>query len=340
MQTCRVTACGLGVLVLGSAVAIAACWSGKQPPRAAETERPRREAIVESPARIEFAHPRRVRLSHGAELYLAPTFTPTHGGYDLLVHFHGMNRLQEANIEHAKLNVALVSVNLGVGTDTYGAVFRDPATFQRLLAEAQDEIDKSGRGRGAKLRRLALSAWSAGFVSVAAVMRAPHMAERVDAVLLADGFFTSFTNVKKRTMNTEPLGKWVEMVDAASKGTKLFAITHTTIPTGDYPSVQEVVAKLLEMASLEKVPSSTVGPRKMQEIYAVDRGSFHVKGYAGVTAGDHIKQIHAMGETLYPYLKTRWDAQDEKRQATAERGAATATAAPAGAGPAAGAPRR
>ena len=27
----------------------------------------------------------------------------------------------------------------------------------------------------------------------------------------------------------------------------------------------------------------------------------------GVTAGDHIKQIQAMGETLYPYLKARWE---------------------------------
>jgi hypothetical protein len=48
----------------------------------------------------------------------------------------------------------------------------------------------------------------------------------------------------------------------------------------------------------------------MHETYTVDRGAFHVKGYEGVTAGDHIKQITAMGETLYPYLKARWAEQD------------------------------
>lgn len=325
LQTYRVTACALALLALGSAGAIAACWSGRPAPRAADGERAPRQSVIESPTHIEFAHPHRARLSHGAELFLPPAFAPRRGGYDLVVHFHGLMRLQEANVERAKLNVAVVSVNLGVGTDAYGQVYRDPATFQRLLAETQEEIDRSGRGRGAKLRRLALSAWSAGFVSVAAVMRDPQASERVDAVLLADGFFTSFTNIKRRTMNTEPLGKWVEIVDAASKGEKLFAITHTTIPTGDYPSVQEVVAKLLEMTSIEKVPSSAVGPRKMQEIYSVDRGSFHVKGYEGVTAGDHIKQIQAMGETLYPYLKSRWDEGEEKREASA-------AAAPAAAG--------
>jgi hypothetical protein len=60
------------------------------------------------------------------------------------------------------------------------------------------------------------------------------------------------------------------------------------------------------MTSTPKTPSTAIGPRNMHEIYSVDRGSFHVKGYEGLLAGDHIKQIHAMGETLYPYLKTRW----------------------------------
>jgi hypothetical protein len=74
-----------------------------------------------------------------------------------------------------------------------------------------------------------------------------------------------------------------------------------------YASTEETAAKLLEMTSSTKTPSKGVGPGKMRETYAVDRGSFHVKGYAGVLAGDHIKQITAMGETTYPYLRTRWD---------------------------------
>jgi hypothetical protein len=48
----------------------------------------------------------------------------------------------------------------------------------------------------------------------------------------------------------------------------------------------------------------------MKEIYAVDNGSFHVRGYEGQTAKDHVKQARAMGETLYPFLKSRWDKQD------------------------------
>jgi hypothetical protein len=64
------------------------------------------------------------------------------------------------------------------------------------------------------------------------------------------------------------------------------------------------------MIALPKTPSSNVGPREMKELYAVDKGSFHVRGYEGVTAKDHVQQARAMGETLYPYLKTRWAKQD------------------------------
>ena len=63
--------------------------------------------------------------------------------------------------------------------------------------------------------------------------------------------------------------------------------------------------QLQEPQAVERNPD----PSAVGEVVArvVDRGAFHVKGYEGVTAGDHIKQINAMGETLYPYLKARWE---------------------------------
>jgi hypothetical protein len=292
-------------------VAFPGCANDRPTPPARDaTDRAPREAVVEGPKHLENATPYRAKLTHGAELYLAPWFSARHASYDLIVHFHGLGKLQEGNLERSQINAAVVSINMGIGTDGYSNAFRDSQSFQRLLAEIEEEIDKSGRAPGARLRRVALSAWSAGFVSVAKIMSDPANAEKIDAVLLADGFFTSFTNVKKRTINTASLERFVALVDVASKGQKLFAITHTAIPTPDYPSVEETVAKLLELTSNAKTPSLGVGPRNMHETYTVDRGAFHVKGYEGVTAGDHIKQITAMGETLYPYLKTRWAEQD------------------------------
>ncbi len=287
---------------------------------ASTTERQPRTPEVETPKQLETATAYRASLATGAELYLPPWFAAKRGGYDLIVHFHGEGRWQEANIEHAKLNVAVVSVNLGAGTEPYSNAFKRPEAFDRLLENAHAEIMKSGRAEGAQLRRIALSAWSAGFSSVSRVLT-ESVAPRVDAVLLADGFFTNFTNPKKRTVNVQALEKFAKLAEAAARDEKLFAITHTTIPTGPYPSVQECVAKLLEMIALEKVPAVMTGPHDMHQIYAVDKGSFHIRGFEGTRAKDHVIQLHAMGETVYPWLKARWDKQDEEAAAAPQSNA-------------------
>lgn len=275
-----------------------------------------------SVTRAEPRPPLRTALTlRGSELYLPPWFHGAKGQYDLIVHFHGEGRWQEKNIEEAKLNVAVVSINLGMGTNPYSNTFKNPVVFERLLADVESEVTKDGRaGPTPKLRRLALSAWSAGFSSISRVMAEDAVTAKVDAVLLADGFFTNFTNPKKRTINQRGLERFVELASLARKNEKLFAITHTTIPTGPYPSVQECVGMLLELLHLEKKPCSIDlpppggggrgGRDKMHQFYTVDEGSLHIHGFQGVRASDHVRQLHAMGDTTYPYLKERWDAQD------------------------------
>jgi hypothetical protein len=303
---------------------------------AAPPERTPRVATVETPKQLETATAYRARFGPGAELYLPPWFSAKKGGYDLILHFHGVGRWQEANIERAKLNVAVVSINLGAGTEPYSNTFKSPDAFDKLLADTNAEIAKSARAEGAQVRRIALSAWSAGFSSISRMM-SDAVAQRVDAILLADGFFTFFTVPKKRTVNAQGLEKFARFAEAAGRDEKLFAITHTTIPTGPYPSVQECVTKLLEMIDLTKKPASHVGPRNMHQFYTVDRGSFHIRGYQGTLAADHVKQLHAMGETVYPYLKSRWDKQDaDEANAASANATASATARPP---PAAGQPR-
>ncbi|MBX3234036.1 MAG: hypothetical protein KIT84_33000 [Labilithrix sp.] len=308
------------MMLLGS-IGAAACSHEKRPAPATAASTvadagsaPKTEAEPPAPRPAEPPEPVRTALGlRGSELFIPSWFT-THGGrYDLVVHFHGEGRWQEQNVERAKLNVAVVSVNLGMGTPPYSNAFKDPEVFERLLADVEAEVTKS-RGE-AKLGRLALSAWSAGFSSISRIM-SDTTADRVDAVLLADGFFTNFKNVRKRTINTAGLERWTRFSQAARKNEKLFAITHTTIPTGPYPSVQECVGKLLELESIRRKPCSIDGPRpKMHQFYKVDEGSFHIAGFHGKLAADHVRQLHAMGETTYPYLKERWEKQDAEETA-------------------------
>jgi hypothetical protein len=253
-------------------------------------EQARREA-----SRVKFGH---------ADLYVPTFFHPVGGTYDLVVHFHGIPSLQEDNFERAHVNSIVVSVNLGLASDAYSDAFRAPGSFDLLLRQTQRALDQTARAPGATLGRIALSAWSAGFASVGAILQQPGVAERVDAVLLADGPHTMYDATHH--VYQAGMEKWVRLAQSAMRGETLFALTHSSIQTVGYPSTTETIGELLRETSVDKVPTQVAGPRGMRAIYESHRGSFHVAGFEGQTAKDHIDHVKRMSETLLPYLRERW----------------------------------
>jgi hypothetical protein len=263
------------------------------------------QQAVASRAAELVAQPSRVKLGT-AELYVPSFFQPVDGRYDLVVHFHGIPSLQEDNFERARVNAVVVSVNLGLASDAYSNAYRMPGSFDALLARADQALEQTGRAPGARLGRIALEAWSAGFAAVGAILKQPGVADRVDAVLLADGPHAMYAPSGDHAIYEPCIEKWVRLARAAEQGDKLFALTHSSIPTSGYPSTTETIGEILHLADVDKVARPGVGPRGMREIYESHRGSFHVAGYEGQTAKDHINHIKGMSETLLPYLRERW----------------------------------
>src|ERR1700722_6135881 len=127
------------------------------------------------------------RATYGrAMIFLPPFFHAVDGHYNLLVQFHGLNSIQEGNILQSHLNAAVVSVNVGMGSGPYEDAFRDPYAFPHLLSYSVHVIEKSRRAAGARLGRVGVSAWSAGYGAVASILRQPQNVARLDAILLED----------------------------------------------------------------------------------------------------------------------------------------------------------
>jgi hypothetical protein len=253
------------------------------------------EGVTREGSRVKFGH---------ADLYVPSFFQPVAGRYDLVVHFHGIPSLQEDNFERAHVNAIVVSINLGTASDAYSNAFRAPGSFDAILDQTQRALDKTGRAPGARLGRIALEAWSAGFASVGAILKQPGAAERVDAVLLADGPHSMYDG--PHHIYEPGMDKWVRLAEASMRGDKLFALTHSSIQTIGYPSTTETIGELLRETSVDKTPTQAIGPRGMRQIYSSDVGSFHVAGYEGQTARDHIDHIKGMSDTLLPFLRDRW----------------------------------
>ncbi len=226
-------------------------------------------------------------------LYAPPEVAMRSGRFDLVIHFHGVPKIQRENLEEARLRAVVVSVSEGVGSTSYGRPWAAPGALDRVVKLAETEIGKN-RYPNAKVGRIALSSWSAGGAAVKGILE--RDADRIDAVLLADGLFSTYEDGKQKTVKKAPLAPFVAFADKASRGEKTFVLTHTAIAPTKYPNVAECAAALLSELDVGEPGGTT---------YVVERGGLRVEGMEGTGPEDHIAQIRML-DRAYTLLARRW----------------------------------
>jgi hypothetical protein len=87
---------------------------------------------------------------------------------------------------------------------------------------------------------------------------------------------------------------------------KLFALTHSSIPTIGYASTTKTVGEPLKLTSLEKQPVNAIGPRGMRPVCESTRGDYHVEGFEGQTASDHIDRSRRWARRCSPTYPGFW----------------------------------
>jgi hypothetical protein len=201
------------------------------------------------------AHPRlkeerppgkRIPLRVGT-LYL-PDKLPA-GNAPLFIHFHGATWIPE--VAATRLRAAVITVQLGAGSAAYAKPFTAAKSFAELLQEAEA---KAGR----KFDSVGLTAWSAGYGAVRAILTTPENFERVQFVLLLDGLHSGYVGgkpgPKESNLMTEDLAVFVKFAKDAAAGKKQFVLTHTEIFPGTFASTTETADYLLNQLSLQRKP--------------------------------------------------------------------------------------
>ena len=245
------------------------------------------------------AHPRLKEerpLGKRVPLAIGTLFLPEKlpdGQTPLLVHFHGGTWIPE--VAASKRNVAVIAIQLGAGSSVYAKPFAEPKAFADLLNEAET---KGGR----KFDRLGLSAWSAGYGAVRAILKSPDHYQRVNFVLLLDGLHAGYVNGKPGPKDSElvadDLAVFVQFAKDAAASRKQFLLTHTEIFPGTFASTTETAEYLLKQMSLKRKPVLRWGPMGTQILCEVKTGCFHLLGFAGNSAPDHVDLLHALPELL------------------------------------------
>jgi hypothetical protein len=281
----------LVLLSTAAVLPLSAQQTQQNPSPMTDTTRPHpRIAQVETPGR-------RVELKalKGAVLFVGPKVR-TNKAVPLVVHFHGAPWLVELHVAERLPRAALITVQLGAGSRAYASPFENPDTFLSVLDEAKAEL-----GFKNEWSSITLTGFSAGYGAVRAILRQDAHFARVNNVLLLDGIHAGYIPDGKLAaeggaVNAADVDAFVKFAREAAAGKRSLVITHSEIFPGTYASTTECVDHVIGTLGLKRNPELKNGPMGMQQLSAVNVKGFHVRGYAGNTAPDHVDHLHAMSE--------------------------------------------
>jgi hypothetical protein len=248
------------------------------------------EAVAAPAAPLSF---RRTRTFNGNVVYVPEGCS---GPFDIVLHFHGAHPYVKDLAVKSQIRAVVAVFNAGNGAERYGQAFQPPGTLSSLIRQVALAAAPLCGGSLAKPRRVALSAWSAGYAATEKLVTRPEDRDRVDAILLADGLHAGFTDLYRRSFAPNALQAFRDWGELAKRGEKLFAITHSSIATDGYASTTECSKLLLKELN---VPAQ--GPFVSAQV-----GAFSVQGSAGEDKAAHIAQFRRMDETLFAKLRARW----------------------------------
>jgi len=267
-----------------------AAAAAQSAPAVAGVSAPAPAAVAPAPSPVSF---RQTNTYNGNVVYV-PHDCATE--YDVVLHFHGAHPYVKDLAEKAQLHAVVVVYNAGNGAERYAQAFQAGGILTSLLKQIAMAVAPLCGGDSAKPRRIALSAWSAGYGATEKLIARVEGRDRIDAVLLADGLHAGFADVYRRQFAPNALQAFRDFGELAKRGEKLFAITHSSIGTDGYASTTECSKLLLKALNVPAEGAQVSGKS----------GDFSIEGSTGDDKAAHIAQFRQMDTALYSKLRARW----------------------------------
>lgn len=241
-----------------------------------------------------------------------PDGAPATGGSDertLLVHVFGASYVPMRAVASAPGRYVLAVVNLGGGSAAYERPLSDSAAWTTLVRRVREETSARSGGR-VRVGRVIVSAFSAGYGGVRALLSDERTAATIDAVILLDGLHTSYVPELKvlaegGALDTTKLVPFLRFARRAVAGEAGLLVTHSEIFPGTFASTTETTDWLIAALGLSRTPVLAWGPGGMQQLSEVRRGRLTILGFAGNTGPDHIDHLHGLTEFLAQVERNR-----------------------------------
>jgi hypothetical protein len=209
--------------------------------------------------------------------------------YDLVVHFHGGDSARRL-IAPERLGVALVAVDAGEGSSAYEKIIGGATVLDELI----DAVDKELAP--AKLGRLVLTAWSAGYGALRQLLR--HHPMRPDAVVLLDALHTSYDE-NDGSLLEEGLTPFLDYAARAQDGDGLLVLTHSEIRPPGYASTSEVASYLIDFLGGQRRYAGLAPSFGVEAKTEYRGGQVIVRGFTGGNKEAHCAHL----KMLLPVLR-------------------------------------
>jgi hypothetical protein len=236
------------------------------------------------------------RLTHGQLLVPREAAVDSAGHFVLVIHLHGSEPVRRELVESGQRFV-LYAVTLDPGS--YGPLFTGRG-LAAMVAEVETALSKRA-GKPARSRHLVLSAWSAGFVGIAAALSQTGGPE-IEAVILIDGLHAPRAD---RSAFEAQLKPFVEYAARAARGERFMYVSHSSIDSPNFASTTECAHYLVATLGGKPQPVRRADRFGLELVESFSRGELHVRGYAGNDKADHCAQL-ALLRDAYAALGRRF----------------------------------
>lgn len=226
------------------------------------------------------------------------------GRFDLVIHFHGHDPVRREFVKVMD-GAVLVGIDLGIGSGAYQQQFQSAKVFQDLVASVEKEVAAQRGLKSAKARKIALSAWSAGYGAVEQILRQKD-GKDVDAVILLDGLHVGYA--PDGSLEKGGLEPFVDYAKRAKAGKRFMYVSHSSIIPPGYASTTETVNQLIHDigGSPKKGKPRKADPMGLELNSTFDAGNFHARGFDGNDKMDHCAHIGLLRDVLKSHIKARW----------------------------------
>ncbi|VAX26959.1 hypothetical protein MNBD_IGNAVI01-2698 [hydrothermal vent metagenome] len=225
-----------------------------------------------------------------AQIFIPDYFSPSQDGNFLLVfHLHSASWAAEDEVYKSKTNAVLFNIHLGGFSSSYKNYFVDQNNFNKILGLIVKELKANNVIENPIIENLIMTSFSAGYGGVREILKTQTYYDMIDALTLADGLHSD--------LEPDVMKDFLRFAADARDKKKIMLLTHSNILTHTYANTTETADYLINNINTVRVNYDAVDNIGKQYSRA-DTGYFHVKGYRGTTAEDHMKHLFNMDKML------------------------------------------